>query len=66
MKLLNCIDMLWTLLLLQEMDAAVIAGDGRCCYCRRWTLLLLQVMHGRELCHFVAMAPTSLRAIWLG
>jgi len=26
MKLLNCIDVLWTLLLLQEMDTAVVAG----------------------------------------
>ena len=28
MKLLNYIDVLWTLLLLQEMDAAVITGDS--------------------------------------
>jgi hypothetical protein len=51
LKLFNCIDVLTKLLN---------------CIDVLWTLLLLQVMHGRELCHFVAMAPASLRVIWLG
>ena len=28
MKLLNCINVLWTLLLLQKINATIIAGDG--------------------------------------